>query len=148
MLKVTFIIFTFICLIHEGCNRNSTSYHTSKAPDISQNKDIVNADSLAEERIYDTIYSLPEIKIEANSIEEKSKGERHLSVLIYATPLETSGEYYWVKAGENNGTNFVSYFNFFVYPENFEIKFFDTLNDTIIDLETWRKSLIETNKKR
>jgi hypothetical protein len=94
-----------------------------------------------EQKICDMILALPEVKERAKYVEKQTKGKRHLMVWIYDTPKESNEEYYWVKAGEDNGTNYVTHFNFYVYPKNNEIKFYDVVNDTVISLTTWRKEL-------
>lgn len=119
---------------YSGINKNINLSDTLKTDSI------IESDK-NEKKIYEIILALPEVKERANYIERHTKGARHLRVWIYQTPNETGEKYYWVKAGEDNGTNFVSHFNFFVYPDNFEIKYYDTVNDTIINLETWRKEM-------
>ncbi|MBC7440557.1 MAG: hypothetical protein H7250_11315, partial [Flavobacterium sp.] len=63
----------------------------------------------------------------------------HLRIMIVDSIGSGKEKYYWVKAGENNGLNFVSHFNFYAYPNTNEIKFFDTVSDTVLDLASWRK---------
>jgi len=107
----------------------------------SNTNDTNTKSTAIENKIYDLVFALPEVKDRADYIERQSNGTRHLRTWIYQTPKETQGKYYWVKVGEENGMNFVSHFNFYVYQENFEIKYFDTENDTIISLDTWRKQI-------
>jgi hypothetical protein len=93
--------------------------------------------------IYKLILSLPEVTKRARYISEQTKGGRHLEVMIAESP-NSIVDYYWVKAGEDNGSAYVTHFNFYVFPKkNWEIKYLDTVKDTLISLEEWRKG----NKK-
>ncbi|HRG53150.1 MAG TPA: hypothetical protein PLL00_09965 [Bacteroidia bacterium] len=93
--------------------------------------------------IYKLILSLPEVAKRARYIHEQTKGERHLQVMIAESPNNVI-DYYWVKAGEDSENAYVTHFNFYVFPKkNWEIKYFDTVKDTLITLEDWRKE----NKK-
>ena len=97
--------------------------------------------STLEQRICDIVYALPEVKERACYIKKETKGKRHLRIEITQTPKESDEKYYWVRVGEVNDIAFVTHFNFIVYPDNFKIKYYDTINDTIISLETWRKEI-------
>lgn len=133
-----------------SCNQSGNNVHKLISVDTSnslrqdpQNKlDTKAGKGTDDAKIYDIISALPEVKERAKYIEKETNGDRHLQIMIYKTQKELEREYYWVKAGEDNGTNFVTHFNFYVYPYNkirFEIKHYDTVNDSVIDLETWRK---------
>lgn len=101
-------------------------------------KDTIPAVSPLQNRILDTIAKLPEVVKRQQYIEEQTKGERHLTIWISGEPNATSN-YYWVNAGEDNGTNLVTHFNFWVYPDSMRILYYDTPNDTAITLEDWRR---------
>lgn len=91
-------------------------------------------------KVYKMILSLPEVIEMARYIQEHTKGSRHMEVMISQSPRDSIQNYYWVKAGEDNGTIYVTHYNFYVYPDNnFEIKYFDPINDTLMSLEDWRK---------
>jgi hypothetical protein len=96
----------------------------------AQNKTIEN-------KIIDTIFKLKEVKERARYVEKESKGKRHLGIAIYTAPSKHE-PYYWVKAWEDNGSSYVTHFNFYVYPKTFTIKFLDTVKDTAISLKQWR----------
>jgi ribosomal protein S6 len=95
-----------------------------------------------EEKILDTIASLPETKERASYIESQTKGKRNLAYQIFSSPHSMNANY-WVKAVEDNGDSYVTHFNFYVNPISFEIKYLDIVNDTAITLEEWRRQ----NKK-
>lgn len=87
--------------------------------------------------LIDSIWTLKPIQDKNNDIFTKSEGKRKLSILIYKTAKETNKGYYWIKVGEENGSNFVSHFNFYVYPANNQIMFFDAINTAEIPLKKW-----------
>ncbi len=90
--------------------------------------------------VYKLILSLPEVTKRARYIQEQTKGERHLEVMIAESPKEQERDYYWIKAGEDNERVYVTHFNFYVFPKNnWEIKYFDPVKSTVISLEEWRK---------
>ena len=93
-----------------------------------------------ETQIIDAVAQLPEVKLKKAEIERITKGKRHLKIIIYATPQEAQKDYYWVKVVEDNGTSLVTHFNFYVYPQNLKIRYYDIANDKIMNLKTWRKT--------
>ncbi len=100
---------------------------------------ILEEDTPATERnVIDTILSLPEVKERAAYIEQETKGQRHLIVLIAAEP-DSTNNYYWVKAGEDNSDVFVTHFHFFVYPDSMRIMYYDVLEDAEKSLKEWRR---------
>ena len=139
-----------------GCNQSINNSEKGKIIDslktkdsIGENKTIdINSDigldtTLENDKNSDTIneiiFALTEVKERANYVETQSKGKRHLSIWIYETPEKTGKEYYWVKVVENNGVSLETHFNFYVYQKNLEIKYLDTIKDSILSLDTWRK---------
>jgi hypothetical protein len=128
----------FITLIITSCNQYSPK---QDPPQIIDTVDFVSKDTVPPGdtimkagkdagKVYNLILSLPEVSTMARYIQEHTKGVRHLEVMIAESPKDTIQNYYWVKAGEDNGMNYVTHYNFYVYPDaNFEIKYFDTVND-------------------
>jgi len=101
-------------------------------------KHVHKTNSEIENNILDKILNLPEVQKESRYVATASKGQRRLSAAIYQTPTKKSN-LYWVKVWEDNGGNYVSHFNFFVNPKTLAIKYLDTVNDTLLDLKTWRQ---------
>ena len=99
---------------------------------------VVNDSSRIEEKVLDTIMNLKEVKERATYVIKQTKGRRHLLYTIWQKPT-SKAPYYWVKVMEDNGLTYHTHFNFYIYSESFAIKFFDTTNDKLIDLKTWRK---------
>ncbi len=143
-MRYTNLIFTIIfSTITISCNKsNIKNNEETESNSLSQLKQ-QESDSVNEERIYKLIYNLPEVVERAKYIEKETQGKRHLVIMIAEKPKEKTQNYYWVKVGENLETNFVTHYNFYVYKEKYEIKYYDTVNDTIINLETWRKNNIQ-----
>jgi len=149
MKQTYLILFLLFDIIATSCNQTNNSERpkpidTLKTADtLVKNKPLVKTYTIKEEKgdnkIYELILALPEVKERANHIEEVTKGTAHLRVEITERPKDNNGKYYYVQAGMINELRFEPQFNFLVYTKNFEIKYYDTVNDTIISLYTWRK---------
>jgi hypothetical protein len=84
--------------------------------------DIADSDNKNRTKIFNLMEKLPENKNWA--------GTR-----IVESPQENDKNYYWVRVKtEQNKT-----YNYYIYQETFEIKFLDTINNTLLTLEDWRK---------
>lgn len=118
-----------------------TTVNTNASPTLStkQKDSAVNNDGI-EEKIIDTIFKLTEVKERAKYIDQQTKGKRHLKVWIEDTPKLPDQKYFWIKVGEDNGTNLVTHFNFYVYPDSMRIMYYDIQADSAITLGKWRKN--------
>lgn len=96
-------------------------------------------DSLNETRVMNAIWQLDAVQERNDQVVELSEGKRELFLLLYKTPEETENGAYWVKIVEDNGSSYVSHFNFFIYPNDGKTTFYDTINDLEIDVEEWQK---------
>ena len=96
--------------------------------------------SVIEDKIIDTIFKLKEVKQRASYMKKVTNDKRHLSIVINGEPTKEQ-PYYWIKVWEDNGSSYVTHFNFIVYPNPFEIKYFDAVNDTEISLKEWRRQM-------
>ena len=145
-----FSVLILLLSIFLACNQTSKQSDNFKKIDISKNitttstssamqADSVTNDSTLEQKIVDTILKLPEVKERAKYIEQQTKGNRHLSIWIEDTPHLPNQNYYWIKAGEDNGTNLVTHFNFYVYSGSMNIVYYDTVSDSTFTLDSWRK---------
>ena len=152
MTQCTFSTLTkylFLLLVLTSCNHvDKQPSDTIKIDSIKNIKQVASADkknqdtllefSNLENKIIDTIFQLKEIRDRQKYIEQQTKGARHLQIWIADKPNLTN-KYYWIKVGEDNGTNLVKHFNFDVYPDSMRIMFFDTQDDKEITLKDWRK---------
>lgn len=64
------------------------------------------------EKVIALIEQQPTVKEKTKLVDSLSKGSRHISILPMLQ--DSAKNVYLVKVGENNGVNFVSYFNFLV----------------------------------
>lgn len=94
--------------------------------------------SILEGIIINKVLALPEVQKEIQYVETASKGKRHLGAAISQRPSKEFA-YYLVKVWEDNGMSYVSHFNFFVNPKTLTIKCQDSVNDSLLDLKTWRQ---------
>lgn len=72
-------------------------------------------------------------------LRKETNGERNLKVWIAGYPEDNNGSYY-VKAGEDNGTNYVAHHIFLIDPKTMTITYEDVVNDRLISLEEWRRN--------
>lgn len=97
-------------------------------PTKNPNFEIVDSDDENRRKIFKMISEIPETK-------EKS-------IWIFESPQINDKDYYWIKVGESNGfsdNEFKTELNFFIYPKNFEIKFFEEKNNKLMTLKEWRE---------
>ncbi len=135
------LIFSFSCTNQQteekvkGKENNKSSNHPeTKTSHLDEKKQ-------TEDKIFNLIYNIPEVKERAEYVEKQTNGERHLSMRID----ETFDKTYSVVVGEDNGDAVVTHFTFEVNPKNFEIKNYDVINDTLISLSEWQKRRKEEN---
>ena len=95
--------------------------------------------SKLENKILDTVMNLSEVKARAKYIKTKTNGKRNLQYTVWEKPTKEK-PYYWVRVMEDNGSAYHAHFDFFVYPKNFLIEYYDIVNDTAITLSEWRKN--------
>lgn len=150
-MKITLNIFfslLFLVLIITGCEHSTSGHHTQiidtvqfiSKDTVRPGGDTIMSAGKDADTVYKLILSLPEVAKRARYIQEQTKGERHLEVMIAESPKENVRDYYWVKAGEDNGNAYVTHFNFYVFPtRNWEIKYLDPVKNVVITLEEWRK---------
>ena len=115
-----------------GSEKNSSVLSDKQTDSVTRKDDI-------EEKVIDTIFKLTEVKQRASYIEQQTKGARHLKVWTESSPDLPERKFYWMKVGEDNGTNLVTHFNFYVYPNSMRIMYYDINDDKEMTLEAWRK---------
>jgi hypothetical protein len=91
-----------------------------------------------ERKIIDTIMHIEEVALKDILIRKSTNGKRHFSYAIWSCPT-SENPFYWVKVMEDNGTSYVTHYNFYVYPKDFSIKYLDTTSDILIPLKQWSK---------
>lgn len=98
---------------------NSVYFPTGR-PDF----EVSDSDNVNRHKIMKLIINLPEVRNNWFSIE------------IYKAPKDYEKNYYWIKVNSDEN---VEKFNFFVYQNTFEIKYYDIEKNKIIELKDWRK---------
>jgi len=95
--------------------------------------DIADSDNENRDRIFDMVMSMPECK--------------NYGVHIFQSPQTNDKDYYWIKVSNvdhdyvNSDKDYKAKYNFFIYPKNFEIKYYDVETGKLLSLEEWRKTL-------
>ncbi len=95
-----------------------------------------------ENRVIDRVYKVPEVRAQVAGFDKQTKGKRNMQFMIAERP-SANFNYYWVNVMEDNEFNYATDYHLMVDPKSRVVKFYDVVNDTIIDLVTWRKK----NKK-
>lgn len=136
--------FLIIVLFFSGClehmQQTTVNMNTDSTLSRQVKTEIVDTnmtEEKLEEKIIDTIFSLKEVKEREEYIERETKGVRHMTIWVAEKPTEKN-KCYWIKAGEDNGTNLVTHYNFVVYPDSMRIMYYDVVNDQQITLDEWR----------
>lgn len=150
--------FSLVCLVFlvVGCSGNESS-SKEEAPVKEQQEETQQEDAQTkddsrevkeeptstkklsvEDQIIEKVYAINEVQELEASVRKKSGGKRNLSLRISTEPSDDQ-EYYGVTVAEDNGASLATYYEFHVYPD-FDIRFYDVVEDAEITLEEWRKS--------
>lgn len=146
--RIRFLFFSLF-IIMQACNDGESNTEengkTETLKDSSQaggteDLPVDSTEMQAEQKkIVDTIFNLTEVRELQNYIDKQTAGKRRLQIFIDDTPT-TTNNYYSVKVAEDNGSNLVTHFNFFVYPSPIKIMYFDVATDKEMTLEEWRRT--------
>lgn len=118
------LLYCFL-LIVPACNNN-------QAGQREQNKE----EDKMEEYISEHISHFPEVKHYQSAFEQDSLPIT-LSVVIRQRPGKDEN-FYWVECGYFDEKHFIRCYNFFFYPADSSVKFYDLRNDFLQSLEEWR----------
>lgn len=144
-MKIPFPLVLFAtCLMLISCHQSAPPLEMSPTRNVQTNALSQNDTTIKEEKeddlIYNLVYNLQEVKERELYIDQQTHGKRHLKFMIIERPQNKERNYYLVEAGEDNDVRFVTHFSFYIYPgNNYEIKLYDPVKDTIINLDEWRK---------
>lgn len=134
-----FILFCMCNCNSEKAPKAESHSMTGKPPPAIQSASVQAAVSVPnEEALIDTIFHLKEVIERSQYIHTQTNGERNLKVWVAEAPADRNG-YYWIKAGEDNGTELVTHFNFKVYTSPLRILYYDVISDEDWTLDEWRK---------
>jgi hypothetical protein len=136
---IILLVFLFSCgsKTNPVVKENTDSINTDTSQQLV--KVTVDKNEMLEDRLIDTIYSLPEVKERGNYIEKQTKGKNHLTITISERPDDNKEDFYMMEVGEDNGSSVVTHFNFFVYYPSLQIKYLDPVSGEEITLQEWRK---------
>lgn len=84
--------------------------------------DSIDSQQLKEDtitKVLALVENLKSVKDQVQLIDSLSKGQRHISLI--PSLYDTTNNIYLVKIGEDNGVNFVCYFNFFVNADSMKL---------------------------
>ncbi len=132
LLKTTFLLFlALVSCKEEGPDISFAKEHAKMHLQDEKNTVKVAIDSETEIRskVMKLVQELPEVK---------DKFEKKAGISILESPKENGKNYYWVNFYEDNSIIFKTEYDFFVYQNSFEIKFYDKKNKKIYSLEEWR----------
>ena len=90
-----------------------------------------------ESELITKFYDLPEMIKLGALIDKNSNHENHLRIILSGTPEENDG-YYYFKAAEDNGGNFVTLVHFFVDAETYQVSIYDPVMDKMTPYDEWK----------
>lgn len=88
--------------------------------------------------VMDTLRKLPETKSLEETLRNTKRKNKNVLFFGYLRKDRPGLNYYYVQVGEDNDFAFVSHFTLLIYPVTKRILYYDILNDTLIQLDTWR----------
>ncbi len=106
----------------------------------------IKADTAKENRAMQIIRDLPEIVAYRQRVQAAFPDVKtHTGSFISAEP-DSSFKYYWVKVGLSDAIRFTTEYNFYVDTTDMSVSYYDTMTDSVIPLEQWRKGLRHSAK--
>jgi len=145
MLKlIPLLLITFIIL---GCNSATKKPAPARLNparlnrvDSSFNKPVAETpvDTLFENRIFDSIFKIPQIKKSHDYIDSFTHHKRGIAMMVVQRPVSDS-DYYIVQVGFNGDERFVTYYNFHIYRKGFKIEYLDPVTDSTINVNRWKE---------
>jgi hypothetical protein len=102
-------------------------------------KEILNVSDINSTTEIDTVLNIISELNEVANLKKRHDINGNKSIIIVETP-NVNFDYFWVQVGNSNKERFEPLYNFYVTPKNYFMYFLDTLNDTIISIEDWRKT--------
>lgn len=111
------------------------SCHQVSKKVISESSGIIS-DSLREEKIYDTLFKIPEVQIIQKRIDSITNHKHRISFI----PDTLLNHTYIIRAGYNSELRFENYFTFYVDSSTFAIKIYNVDVDSAVSLNEYRKT--------
>jgi hypothetical protein len=104
------------------------------------------SDTLIESTIMDKLFELPEVKRKWKFVDSLTGHKKGISMRVMKRP-EGVSNYYWIAVGYDSDLKFETYYNFYVWPDQMTIRYFDTVDGKILTLAEWRKKLTPAKKR-
>jgi hypothetical protein len=134
-------IFITIALLSVSCKSNPNTQNNVDSTKIQLPDTLAKLTNIEKSLGDDTLYALVGKIDEVKKLIEttnKTSLDKKVSVMIAKRPDEKF-PYYWVQVGVDDKNRFQPVYNFYVNPKTSDIKFYDTVNDSVITIDEWRK---------
>lgn len=139
LILLSVLIFSAISACDNSAKKKVSRH--AEMGNLEKNRGENDGADVTEDMVIDKVFDIPEVKERAEYIKKETNDQRNLKIWIAARP-NNNDDYYWVKAGEDNGMSLVTHFDFYVYPKTMSVKFYDVVEDKVLSLSEWRKSAI------
>lgn len=139
-----YLLFVLLTLITFACSSGTTtSIEPSKYIPTEETSAIIYDTVYRKNEkdiVFDLLYQLPEVLQYHRYIDSLWGGSKSASMIIAQEPTNDDSHYI-IHLGVVND-RFIPSFTFLVSPNNNpEVRFFDTVNDTVISLEDWQHQI-------
>ena len=100
----------------------------------------IGKDTVRLNKAMDKIFKFAEVEAITDQINKISKGKHSASMMVY-DEFNRDTSYYHFMVGENSHDDrYVNIFNFLMDKKTGQIKAYDSVLDTVMNLRDWRKS--------
>ena len=135
MKKLIFVYISIFCILFACHGKDIQLRHKNNN---DSNKDCssvsVRVDCLEVGKVMGLVGKLQEVR--ELERDYKVKG-RKVIVLLQSPNMDTP--YFWIQVGFSTSYRFEPIYNFYVSPKKGSVFFYDTMTDSIIRIEDWRK---------
>ena len=135
MKKLIFVYISIFCILFACHGKDIQSRHKNNN---DSNKDCssvsVVVDCLEVGKVMGLVGKLQEVR--ELERDYKVKGRKAI-VLLQSPNMDTP--YFWIQVGFSTVYRFEPIYNFYVSPKKGSVFFYDTMTDSIIRIEDWRK---------
>ena len=137
MKKLIFVYISIFCILLACHGKDIQShYKNSHGSNKDGSSNSIVVDCLNVDKAMDIVSKLQEvIELERHY---KVKGRKAI-VLMQSPNKETP--YFWIQVGFSTSYRFEPIYNFYVSPKKGSVFFYDTMTDSIIRIEDWRKNV-------
>ena len=136
MKKLIFVYISIFCILFACYGKDIQShYKNSHGSNKDGSSNSIVVDCLNVDKAMGIVSKLQEvIELERHY---KVKGRKAI-VLLQSPNMDTP--YFWIQVGFSTPYRFEPIYNFYVSQKNDSVFFYDTMTDSIIRIEDWRKN--------